>query len=55
MKKIKTTKKLNLKVDILRTLQAKELRHVEGGIDDSVMNHCSNQPSAASSGPVCCA
>jgi hypothetical protein len=54
MKKITKMKKLNLKVEILRTLRANELRHVEGGIDDSVLNHCPNQMTAASSGRVCC-
>jgi hypothetical protein len=55
MKKIKTTRKLNLKFDIVRTLHMKELRHAEGGVTDSVVLHCVNQPTAASSGPVCCA
>lgn len=55
MKKIKPTKKLILTADTLRTLQASELRHIDGGITDSVVLQCVNQPTAASSGPVCCA
>ena len=47
--------KQGLKLEILRMLQVNELRHVEGGIDDSVLTHCQNQRTAASSGPVCCA
>jgi hypothetical protein len=55
MKKIKTTRKLNLKLDTLRTLERNELRRVDGGITDSVVLQCVNQLTAASSGPVCCA
>jgi hypothetical protein len=53
VKKNKTTRKLNLKIDILRTLQMNELRHVDGGSFETW--HCQNERTAASSGPVCCA
>lgn len=55
MKRIKAVTKLDLKLETLRVLQVNELRHIEGGIDDSVLTHCHNQRTAASSGPVCCA
>jgi hypothetical protein len=55
MKKIETTKKLNLKFDTLRTLQTKELHNVDGGVTDSNLLKCVNRPTAASTGGVCCA
>ena len=54
MKKINATRKLNLKIDILRTLQGSELRRVEGGTESNIFR-CQNELTAASSGPVCCA